>query len=201
MGALLNTSQVTYAEQLARHTGLDVDATMAWLLCEEPASRSPALQGYNWLNLLDQAAWEAHGRSSYSGAEVIGFSPAGFARFANLDAAAGEAAFWITQFSNYVGIRASADHSALAQVDAIAASPWDAGHYDHGVAIRAALARVQGQGGIRRKLRRRWVIAWTGAGGREHHKRVHAPFIYGARHGAIKTASRRSGKPIQIHPR
>jgi len=200
MSRLLNASQAAYARTLARAIGLEREAVEAWLLCEEPATRSPRLQGYNWLNLLDLAAYRAHGDQSYSGAPVIGFSPAGFAMFESVAAAAGEAAFWVNRFSNYAGIRASAGAGALAQVDAIAASPWDAGHYGNGATIRANLALVQASHPIRRRIRRRWEVRWPGAGV-EHRRRVRYPFLFCLHRQAIKRAARKAGKPIEVWPR
>jgi len=101
----LNRSQLDFAASLSKITGLNQYVIEAWELAEEPASRSPSAQGYNWLNI-------GPGKTYAS------------------DAAAVQATAQFLQGSYYTGIRAAAKSGTPAQqLAAIAASPWDAGHY------------------------------------------------------------------------
>lgn len=161
---ILNTDQIAFARELAHATGLRPDAIGAWELAEEPASRDPVAQGHNWLNLLSESAWQANGRRTYSGVPVAAWT-ARFARFNTRADAVTETAFWIDRFSNYAGIRASRGGTALQQVNAIAASPWDAGHYGGGNGIRATLDTIEHSGiftTVPVKPRPRWTVTRDG---------------------------------------
>lgn len=139
LSSLLNSDQVEFVQLVAGRTGLHQQTIAAWSLCEEPASRSPLEQGHNWLNLLHRSVGRTVG---YSGVRIVGWSPAGFARFASVGDAATETAHWVNVFSFYAGIRATRGSTPQVQVAAIARSPWDAGHYGGGRVIAQLLAVV-----------------------------------------------------------
>lgn len=124
----LNGDQLEYARLVEAGTRLRLAVVAAWCLSEEPATRDPAAQGHNWLNLLGRGLGRVRG---FSGVPIVGYSPAGFAMFASARDAATEAIYWINEMSNYAGIRAAAEAGASdwAQAVAICRSPWDAGHY------------------------------------------------------------------------
>lgn len=102
---VLNRSQLDFAASLSKITGLNEYVVEAWELAEEPASRDPAAQGYNWLNIGPGVRYGS-------------------------DAEAVQATARFLQGSFYTGIRSAAKSGTPAQqLAAIAASPWDAGHY------------------------------------------------------------------------
>lgn len=94
-----------YASQAASLTGLDKNVILAqWI--SENGWATPA--GYNFGNIMS------------NGKPAIYSSPsAGVAAYANL----------INTGSYYSGVRASVGQDAQTQIQAIASSPWDAGHY------------------------------------------------------------------------
>lgn len=124
--SVLNQSQIAFAKAVAVKTGLQFDAVAAWALAEEPSTRSPEDQGYNWLNCLNKSLGRGTG---FSGVPIEGWAPSGFAKFRDVNDAATEASYWINHFSNYANIRATVGKTANVQIVAIAESPWDAGHY------------------------------------------------------------------------
>lgn len=102
----LNASQLAFDATVAKLTGLNQYVVQAWSLAEEPASRSPQAQGYNWLNIGPGRAYSS-----------------------DLAAARATAAL-INSSGYYSGIRSAAKSgNPSRELAAIAASPWDVGHY------------------------------------------------------------------------
>lgn len=131
-------SDKSFAEKLSKATGLKPDVIRAWARAEG-AYAPNGTGGYNFLNLRAKG-----GGSSYSGVQLAGVSSNGFAQFRNEDDAVAETAHWINTMPNYAGIRASTKVGSKTQIAAIAASPWDAGHYDGGRKLLDAFKAVTG---------------------------------------------------------
>jgi hypothetical protein len=128
--------------QLSKQTGLDRGVLFAWIT-QEGAYAANGTGGFNFLNL--RVGPGGHGYSGVSESR----SPAGFAQFASTDDAATETAYWLNRFSNYAGIRQTVKDNPTpqAEIAAIEASPWDAGHYggsSHN--LLATYNRIQGTG-------------------------------------------------------
>lgn len=123
-----------FVSKVAAATGLAPDVIKAWVKVE--GAYAPNGTGhFNFLNL------RAHGGTGYSGVPTS-TSPGGFAQFATVDDAAKETAHWLNTMPNYAGIRQSTSLGPRSQLAAIAASPWDAGHYQGGRALTNAYASV-----------------------------------------------------------
>lgn len=107
--ATLTPAAEQTAESLAQQTGLDLNVIRAWIAHESAWGRSPS-GAYNFLNLKN-----ARG---------------GWAEFASPSAAAAAYAAQLRRAPGwYGGILHSAGASPQEQISAIAASPWDEGHY------------------------------------------------------------------------
>lgn len=130
----------TFIAQLAQATGLDPKVIAAWVQVE--GAYAPNGTGhYNFLNL--RAKSPAQG---YSGVALAGQSTNGFAQFLSVQDAVQETAYWINHFGNYAGIRASTKLGPKSQIAAIAASPWDAGHYNGGRSLLSAYSSLTSKG-------------------------------------------------------
>lgn len=139
-----------FIDQLSAATGLNKDVVSAWVLIEG-AFTSHGTGGFNYLNLRAKG-----GGAGYSGVPEPSASPNGFAQFGSVEDAVTETAYWINQFSNYAGIRASTKLGPQSQIAAIAASPWDAGHYNGGRSLLAAYQQTTHKGSS-------WISGVTGA--------------------------------------
>lgn len=118
--------RTTFAKQVADQTGLNEKVVYAWTLAEN--------RGDNHLNPLNIRNPQTHN-----------FDP-----FPSTAAAARATAQLLLTSSNYTGIRRAAKSGdPSAQIDAIALSPWDAGHYRGGTSsvgttLRGAYASIGG---------------------------------------------------------
>lgn len=117
-----DASQRAFATAVAAQTGLDPYVVLAWTSIED-ADAPGGTGGFNYLNV------RPNGSSSYSGVQLAGVSPGGFQRFRSLSDAVTETVYWVKRMPNYAGIRGSVGKPAATQIAAIAASPWDQGHY------------------------------------------------------------------------
>ena len=127
-----------FENELAALTGLNKFVIEAWVAVEGAFAKG-GTGGYNYLNLREH--------TSRSGVPLAGASPAGFAQFHSPQQAAQETAWWINNMPNFAGIKNSAKMSAQSQITAIAASPWDSGHYNGGKTLEAAYKSVTSGGG------------------------------------------------------
>lgn len=123
----------TFINEVAAATGLDPNVIAAWVHVEG-AYAPNGTGGNNFLNIRES--------TSRSGVPIVGTTPNGFAQFANASDAATEVSWWLNHMSNYTGIKASAKLGAKTQIAAIAASPWDAGHYAGGRSLYDSYAAV-----------------------------------------------------------
>lgn len=115
-----NADELTrFANGVAAQTGLDPRVIVAWGQLE--TGGNPI--GHNWLNERPGS-----GGRGFSGVPE-GSSPGGFAEFNSTQDAITETAYWINNFSNYAGVKSSGGKPPAQEIAAIAASPWDAGHY------------------------------------------------------------------------
>lgn len=129
--APVSGSAGSFASALAAATGLSPTVTAAWVRAENNGGGPN-----NWLNVS-----AGSGGKGYSGvAEIAGKGQ--FAGFSSPASALTETAYWINQMSNYAGIKSAAGGSPQSQIDAIMASPWDAGHYSNGSLHLARGGRV-----------------------------------------------------------
>jgi len=109
-----------YANQAASLTGLDSNVILSqWI--SENGWTVPA--GYNFGNIMN------------NGSPVV---------YANASAGVSAYASLINNGSYYSGIRATAGQSPSAQIAAITASPWDAGHYQNGSLLTNVYNSVTG---------------------------------------------------------
>ena len=115
----LSAEQNTFAQDVAGQTGLSFAVVAAWVKAEGNGGGA-----HNWLNV--SAKDHTH---TYSGVPMAASQSGQFSAFQNVADAAKETAYWINQFSNFHGIKASATGSDQDQLRAIWQSPWDAGHY------------------------------------------------------------------------
>lgn len=130
-----------FIDVLSAKTKLDPRVLAAW--AQQEGAYAPNGTGhYNFFNLRPKS-----GGSSWSGVKLAGVSSRDFAQFANAQDAATETAWWLNNMSNYAGIRAAAGKGTPAtQISAIAASPWDEGHYGGhgGINLKATFASLFG---------------------------------------------------------
>lgn len=126
------------AQMAANSTGLQVDVVLAQWQAEEGLGNAYAWPGYNPAGLTaGNPAVDALSNGTTSG---------GFLAFPTPAAGAQAYATLINTDPNYAGIRAAVQTgSASAELNAIIQSPWDAGHYQDGVALYAAYSAVTGQ--------------------------------------------------------
>lgn len=112
----LTPAEAQFVVGVSQQTGIDPRVLIAWADAEG-AYAQHGTGHFNYLNI----------RSTGS----AGRSPAGFAWYSSpADAVAATAR--VLQRGTYAGIRSTVarpDETARDQIDAIAASPWDAGHY------------------------------------------------------------------------
>jgi hypothetical protein len=105
----LTAGQASFRDELATRTGLDPRVVTAWLLSEESGAAAASRQrsgNHNWLNIGPGRVYSSPQAGAAATAQLINGS------------------------GYYAGIRAAAKSgNAQAQLQAIAASPWDAGHY------------------------------------------------------------------------
>lgn len=132
-----------FAAELAQRTGLDRDVVRAWV-ASEGAYAPNGTGGFNFLNVRVGPS----GRG-YSGVPEVA-SPAGFARFRTVEDAVAETSHWLTSMHNYSAIRAvvAGGGGPMAQLRAIAASPWDANHYAGGSVLLRNYAAARGDSNI-----------------------------------------------------
>lgn len=123
-GGSLNSNQLSFANTLAKLTGLNIAVVKGWVLGEEPPSSSQAPNGANnWLNI---------------GSTDSGFYGASNPAWSDPVSAAHQTAKWLagghtvgygTASSGIQGILASAGSSIAAQIAAIQNSGWASGGY------------------------------------------------------------------------
>jgi hypothetical protein len=118
----LSPDQARYAAQVAQRTGLNLDVVVAWIGAESGWGVNKA--SHNYLNI-------GPGR-----------------QYQSVDQAAGAAAELVNSSAYYTGIRSAIPVSPAAQVAAIQASPWDAGHYG-GHRLMDVFRSVAGGDGVR----------------------------------------------------
>jgi hypothetical protein len=109
----LTTSQKSFGTELVKQTHLTPKTVGGWLLAEESGSAAASKQSSGDNNLLN-----------------IG---PGAVLSSNPKMAARETAALINTSNYYAGIRSTVGKGTAAQVAAIKASPWDAGHYANGI--------------------------------------------------------------------
>jgi len=114
----MNSDEITFVKIFSSRTGIDPRVVIAWIY-QEGAFKKGGTGGFNYLNVMPKA-----------GDKHIGTSSKGFAQFANATDAA-NAAVSVEQQGNMRVIQtmAASHPSPQEQINAIAASPWDAGHY------------------------------------------------------------------------
>jgi hypothetical protein len=124
-GGALNANQLTFANTLAKLTGLNIATVKGWVIGEEPASSAQAPNGANnWLNI---------------GSTDSGFYGGGDSVWSNPVTAAQVTAAWLkglpavpgygTASSGIQSILSSAKGSIASQVAAIQNSGWASGGY------------------------------------------------------------------------
>lgn len=129
-----------FIARVAALTGLDPKVVESWVKAEG-AYAPNGTGGNNFLNIRES--------TSRSGVPLAGTTSNGFAQFHSAADAATETAHWINTMPNYLGIRQAAKLGPRSQLAAIAASPWDSGHYGGGKNLYAAYDSVnKGGGGI-----------------------------------------------------
>lgn len=129
-----------FVQGLAQATGLDPKVVAAWVDAEGAYSAS-GTGGFNFLNV------RAKGARGYSGVPIPTTSSGGFAQFYSVGDAVQETAYWINQMPNYATIRSATHLRPRSQLAAIAASPWDTGHYGGGRKLYDAYASIIKPGG------------------------------------------------------
>jgi hypothetical protein len=127
-----------FVARVAALTGLDTKVVQAWVN-SEGAYAPNGTGGNNFLNIRES--------TSKSGVPLAGTTSAGFAQFHSAADAADEAAHWINTMPNYLGIRQATKLGPRSQLAAIAASPWDSGHYGGGKKIYNAYTALGSGGG------------------------------------------------------
>lgn len=158
----LTPSQKTFGKELSRRTGLAPKTVGGWLLAEESGSAAASKEAKgdaNWLNIGPGAN--------------LGSDP---------KAAARETANLINSSGYYAGIRGAVGKGVQAQVSAIKASPWDAGHYANGIPTDL----VSGSGkGLPKRVMTRFRAGATAAA---ELNRAHLPYVWGGGHvsGQVK---------------
>lgn len=113
----------SFIERVAQLTGLDKTVVAAWVKAEG-AYAPNGTGGNNFLNVRES--------TSKSGVPLAGTTSKGFAQFHSAEDAAKETAHLINTSGNYLGIRQATKLGPKSQLAAIAASPWDSGHYGGG---------------------------------------------------------------------
>lgn len=117
--SLLTSGQKKYGALLATKTGLDPSFIAAWLLSEESGGAAKKFQkagSNNWLNIGPGRKYKSVGAGASAAAKLLGTS-----RYADIMSANGPAA----------------------QIAALVASPWDAGHYRGGGGLRSLLGKFK----------------------------------------------------------
>jgi hypothetical protein len=111
----------TFTEDLAAAISYDPRVVAVWAKAEGAYPSPPGTGGFDYLNMVP-------GKEPYAGV-----SPGGFDLFSDVGEAVGSTTQRIETLGFYSGIRGAAKKSPLDQINAISASPWDAGHYqEHG---------------------------------------------------------------------
>jgi hypothetical protein len=150
----LTTSQKSFGTELVKQTHLTPKTVGGWLLAEESGSAAAGKQSSGDNNLLN-----------------IG---PGAVLSSNPKMAARETAALINTSSYYAGIRSTVGKGTAAQVNAIKASPWDAGHYANGIPtnlVQGSASNVllkgdvrPGQGGtVRVRADAKGMVKWAHA--------------------------------------
>jgi hypothetical protein len=126
MSVSLTSSQQIFAERLAKSTGLSPKVTAAWVVAEEGGANSAAAQqrersgNHNWLNIGPGRSYSTPQQGADAAAKLLNSS------------------------GYYKGIRAAArTGDPSQQIQAIADSPWDAGHYRGGGVLRQLAGEVK----------------------------------------------------------
>jgi hypothetical protein len=121
----LSVDQERFARTVAELTGLDPVLVRSWVGAESGWGVTKG--SHNYLNVTN------------------GGSSRGFAAYPSVDIAASRVAQLLNTSSYYAGIRSAIPAGGLAQAKAIAASPWDAGHYGgDGSRLTAVYAELAG---------------------------------------------------------
>lgn len=123
-GSKLNSSQETFAETLAKDTGLSLAVVQGWVLSEEPASASQAPNGANnWLNIGDT------GSGNFGGSNSVWDNPTAAANLTAQWLSGAPLAGYGPASAGIQAIIASAGKSIADQVHAIQNSGWAASGY------------------------------------------------------------------------
>lgn len=155
----LSPDQQRYAGAVSAGTGLDPTVVRAWIGLESGWGVTRA--GHNYLNI-------GPGRT-----------------YASTDQAAAAVVSLINTSRYYSAIRAAIPQGAVAQVEAIQASPWDAGHYAGGRLMKVYKA-LAGTGVVDAQLAGVGIPDWA--------KKL--PWPFGAAAGALDWASDPIGKAL-----
>jgi hypothetical protein len=122
----LSVDQERFARTVAELTGLDPVLVRSWVGAESGWGVTKG--SHNYLNVTN------------------GGTSRGFAAYPSVDIAASRVAQLLNTSSYYAGIRSAIPAGGLAQAKAIAASPWDAGHYGgDGSRLTAVYAELAGK--------------------------------------------------------
>jgi hypothetical protein len=116
----LSPDQARFAAGVAKTTGLDPTVVAAWIGAE--SGWGVTKPGSNYLNIGPGRTYASTDQAAAATAELIGSS------------------------QNYTGIRSAVPAGPAAQVKAIEASPWDAGHYGGG-GLETVWSQLYGAGG------------------------------------------------------
>lgn len=143
----VSLDQYLFAILVATKTGLDPRVVIAWVRAEEPADANPSERGHNWLNVGVGSPGGPKGAGiGWSGVRLAGTGNPGY-KFANVNDAATETAWWINNMSNFAGIKQSAGKDPGTEFGAIVQSPWDGGHYGGSTRGLMTLYGQEGGGG------------------------------------------------------
>lgn len=123
-GGSLNSNQLTFANTLAKLTGLNIAVVKGWVLSEESASASQAPNGANnWLNIGDT------GSGNYGGANNVWSNPVSAAQATAQWLKGGSLPGYGPASSGIRGILSTVGQGIARQVQAIQGSGWAAGGY------------------------------------------------------------------------
>lgn len=117
----LSPDEQTFAQTLSQLTGLDLTVVTSWIGAESGWGVDKG--NHNYLNMRGRVGW-----ANYPSAQ-----------------AAAQAAAQNLETPLYSGVIASIPQGGAAQIAAIKASPWDAGHYSSG-ALDSIYATLSGSG-------------------------------------------------------
>lgn len=113
------------AQGVAQQTGLHTNVVLAQWISEEGGA---GMRHGQWSNFGNNPAGISYG-NPYADALSNGRTSGGFLAFPSRQAGAQAYADMYLYDPNYPGVRATFGKSPQSQLSAIAASPWDAGHY------------------------------------------------------------------------